>query len=37
MINSIILNEASLPFESIDACENNIQFFFDLLGAVEHS
>ena len=31
MFDSVVLNEASLPFESIEDCENNITSFFDLL------
>lgn len=31
MFDSVVLNEASLPFESIKDCEDNIQTFFDLL------
>lgn len=31
MFDSVVLNEASLPFESLEECENNILSFFDLL------
>lgn len=31
MFDSIVLNEASLPFDSLDDCEKNITSFFDLL------
>lgn len=31
MFDSVVLNEASLPFESLEECENKIISFFDLL------
>lgn len=31
MFDSMVLNEASLPFQSIQDCKNNIRDFFDLL------
>ena len=31
MFDSVVLNEASLPFESEKDCEENIKSFFDLL------
>lgn len=36
MSNSIVLNEASLPFESIEDCEKNIQNFFYLLHEIKN-
>lgn len=31
MFDAVVLNEASLPFNSVEDCEKNIEFFFDLL------
>lgn len=31
MSDSVVLNEASFPFESLEDCQNNINSFFDLL------
>lgn len=37
MFDSVVLNEASLPFESVEDCENNITSFFDLLHYVKNN
>lgn len=31
MLNSVVLNEASLPFLSVEDCTNNLDVFFDIL------
>lgn len=31
MFDSVVLNEASLPFQSLQDCRDNIKYFFDLL------